>query len=90
MVMVVPSGGTVIGAVMATDKDLPPTAVSYSIISGGGSAGLSKIFYLDPKLGHIILFDRPDYETPTTIHTLLIRAVDGDPIRPLTATVTVC
>ncbi|XP_067091023.1 cadherin-related family member 3-like [Osmerus mordax] len=83
------NSGTVIGAVMATDKDLPPTAVSYSIISGGGGAGLSKIFYLDPKLGRIILFTRPDYETPTTIHTLLIRAVDGDPIRPLSATATV-
>uniref|UniRef100_UPI003AACD69A cadherin-related family member 3-like n=1 Tax=Centroberyx gerrardi TaxID=166262 RepID=UPI003AACD69A len=80
--------GAVIGAVNATDRDLPATPVHYSIISGVGSGGLSNIFFLDPKLGSIALLTRPDYET-TQYYRLLIRAVDGDPVRPLSVTINI-
>ncbi|XP_045070993.1 cadherin-related family member 3-like [Coregonus clupeaformis] len=80
--------GTVIGSVKATDRDLPATAVRYSLISGGGTGGLSNIFSLDPKLGTLTLLTRPDYETTQT-YILVIRAEDGDPISPLITTTTV-
>ncbi|KAJ8381706.1 hypothetical protein SKAU_G00024840 [Synaphobranchus kaupii] len=80
--------GAVIGEVNATDRDLPAIGVSYSFISGGGTSGLSNIFHLDPKHGTITLLTRPDYEATQT-YQLVIRAVDGDPIRPLSATTTV-
>nr|XP_046211320.1 LOW QUALITY PROTEIN: cadherin-related family member 3-like [Oncorhynchus gorbuscha] len=51
--------GTVIGSVKATD--LPAPGVRYSLISGGGTVGLSNIFSLDPKLGSLALLTRPDY-----------------------------
>ncbi|KAM6961215.1 cadherin-related family member 3-like [Aplochiton taeniatus] len=79
--------GAVIGAVKATDADLPPTDVQYSIISGGGGV-YSNIFFLDPKLGSISLLSRPDYETTQT-YILIIRATDGDPTGPRFATATV-
>ncbi|KAM3870550.1 cadherin-related family member 3-like [Diretmus argenteus] len=80
--------GAMIGAVSATDRDLPATPVHYSIVSGGGSGDLSNIFFMDPKRGSITLLMRPDYET-TRSYRLLIRAVDGDLLRPLSATATV-
>ncbi|XP_072529485.1 cadherin-related family member 3-like [Salminus brasiliensis] len=80
--------GAVIGSVNATDRDLPPTPLLYSIVSGGGTGGLKNIFHLDPKLGKVSLLTRPDYEDTKT-HTLTIRVVDGDRIRPRSATATV-
>ncbi|KAL2093903.1 hypothetical protein ACEWY4_011215 [Coilia grayii] len=80
--------GTVIGSVVATDDDLPTTDIQYSLVSGGGSGGLANIFHVDHKLGRISLLTNPDFEvTPT--HTLVIRAVDGDPVRPLSTTAVV-
>ncbi|XP_076154717.1 cadherin-related family member 3-like [Alosa pseudoharengus] len=81
-------GGAVIGSVVATDKDLPPTDIQFSLVSGGGSGGLTNIFHVDPKLGRISLLTNPDYEV-TPSHTLVIRVVDGDPFRPLSATAVV-
>lgn len=81
-------GGTVIGSVVATDEDLPTTDIQFSLVSGGGSGGLANIFHVDPKLGRISLLTNPDYEV-TPSHTLVIRAVDGDPVRPLSATAVV-
>ncbi|KAL6474209.1 hypothetical protein MHYP_G00177700 [Metynnis hypsauchen] len=80
--------GTIIGSVNATDKDLPPTPLLYSMVSVGSSGGLRSIFHLDPKQGQISLLTRPDYEDTHT-HTLIIRVVDGDLIRPRSATATV-
>ncbi|XP_048112222.1 cadherin-related family member 3-like [Alosa alosa] len=80
--------GAVIGSVVATDKDLPPTDIQFSLVSGGGSGGLTNIFHVDPKLGRISLLTNPDYEV-TPSHTLVIRVVDGDPFRPLSATAVV-
>ncbi|MCI4381759.1 hypothetical protein PGIGA_G00255670 [Pangasianodon gigas] len=81
-------GGVVIGSVNATDMDLPPTLLRYSIVSGGGAGGLRNIFHLDPIQGRITLLTHPDYEDTQT-HVLIIRVVDGDPIRPRSATTTV-
>ncbi|XP_034163253.2 cadherin-related family member 3 isoform X2 [Pangasianodon hypophthalmus] len=80
--------GVVIGSVNATDMDLPPTLLRYSIVSGGGAGGLRNIFHLDPIQGRITLLTHPDYEDTQT-HVLIIRVVDGDPIRPRSATTTV-
>ncbi|XP_073724409.1 cadherin-related family member 3 [Misgurnus anguillicaudatus] len=77
--------GAVIGSVNATDRDLPPTNLIYSIISGGGTGTLRRIFHLDPLTGQITLLTNPDYEETQT-HTLVIRATDGDPVRPQSAT----
>ncbi|XP_042563365.1 cadherin-related family member 3, partial [Clupea harengus] len=77
--------GTVIGSVVATDEDLPPTDIHYSLVSGGGSGGLANIFHVDPKLGRISLLTKPDFEV-TPSHTLVIRAVDGDPEVPRSET----
>uniref|UniRef100_A0A4W5R2U1 Cadherin domain-containing protein n=1 Tax=Hucho hucho TaxID=62062 RepID=A0A4W5R2U1_9TELE len=85
MFVPLPPGGTVIGSVKAMDRDLPATGVRYSLISGGGTGGLSNIFSLDPKLGSLTLLTRPDYETTQT-YSLVIRAEDGDTISPLIAT----
>lgn len=86
--LIISPGGTVIGSVFATDRDLPTTDIQYSLVSGGGSGGLANIFHVDPKLGRISLLTNPDYEV-TPSHTLVIRVVDGDPIRPLSATAVV-
>ena len=83
-----PPGGVVIGSVNATDRDLPPTTLLYSMVSGGGSGGLRSIFHLDPIQGRISLLTRPDYEDSHT-HTLIIRVEDGDLIRPRSSTATV-
>lgn len=77
-----------IGSVNATDMDLPPILLRYSIVSGGGAGGLRNIFHLDPIVGRITLLTHPDYEETQT-HVLIIRVVDGDPIRPRSATTTV-
>ncbi|XP_073669494.1 cadherin-related family member 3-like [Paramisgurnus dabryanus] len=83
-----PPGGAVIGSVIATDRDLPPTNLIYSIISGGGTGTLRRIFHLDPLTGQITLLTNPEYEDTQT-HTLVIRATDWDPVRPQSATTTV-
>ncbi|XP_036374353.1 cadherin-related family member 3-like [Megalops cyprinoides] len=80
--------GTAIGSVNATDRDFPAVPVSYSIVSGGGTSGLSNIFYLEPVKGTIFLLTRPNYEVTQT-YKLVVQAVDGDPIKPLSATATV-
>ncbi|XP_035283035.1 cadherin-related family member 3-like [Anguilla anguilla] len=77
--------GAVIGQVNATDRDFPATGITYSFISGGGTSDLSNIFHLDPEHGTISLLTRPDYEATQT-YQLVIRAVDGDPVKPLSAT----
>ena len=77
-----------IGSVVATDEDLPPTDIHYSLVSGGGSGGLANIFHVDPKLGRISLLTKPDFEV-TPSHTLVIRAVDGDPEVPRSETAVV-
>ncbi|KAL7858279.1 hypothetical protein AOLI_G00183810 [Acnodon oligacanthus] len=82
------SCGAIIGSVNATDKDLPPTPLLYSMVSAGSSGGLRSIFHLDPKQGQISLLTHPGYEDTRT-HILIIRVVDGDLIRPQSATATV-
>ncbi|XP_041113549.1 cadherin-related family member 3-like isoform X2 [Polyodon spathula] len=80
--------GTMIGVVNATDKDIPFTGITYSIVAGGSSLGYSNIFWIDPNTGSIQLMTEPDYET-TSKYVLTIKAVDNDPKDPKTATAVV-
>nr|XP_006633448.1 PREDICTED: cadherin-related family member 3 [Lepisosteus oculatus] len=77
-----------VGVVNATDEDFPSIGITYSIAAGGSTLGLSNIFWIDPNKGIIKLLVRPDYEVKQR-YDLLIEAVDGDPIKPLTSTATV-
>ncbi|RXM96229.1 Cadherin-related family member 3 [Acipenser ruthenus] len=75
---------TLVGVVTATDKDIPFTGISYSIVAGGSTLGYSNIFWIDPNTGSIQLMTEPDYET-TSKYVLTIEAVDNDPKDPKTA-----
>ncbi|KAG8142650.1 hypothetical protein E2320_005853, partial [Naja naja] len=66
-----------IGAVLATDKDLPPTGISYSIVSGESGMGVTDLFVMDPQLGILRNTKRLDYETDR-VYTLEVQASDND------------
>ncbi|KAK1168996.1 cadherin-related family member 3-like [Acipenser oxyrinchus oxyrinchus] len=76
--------GTLVGVVTASDKDIPFTGITYSIVAGGSTLGYSNIFWIDPNTGAIQLMTEPDYET-TSKYVLNIEAVDNDPKDPKTA-----
>ncbi|KAK1167023.1 cadherin-related family member 3-like [Acipenser oxyrinchus oxyrinchus] len=76
--------GAEIGVVTATDKDIPFTGITYSIVAGGSTLGYSNIFWIDPNTGSIQLMTEPDYETMSK-YVLTIKAVDNDPTNPKTA-----
>ncbi|XP_066580809.1 cadherin-related family member 3 [Amia ocellicauda] len=80
--------GASIGVVNATDRDFPIVGIRYSFIAGGSMLGYSNIFWINPKSGSIQLLVQPDYEV-TQQYVLVVQAVDGDPINPLTGTATV-
>ncbi|XP_041110769.1 cadherin-related family member 3-like isoform X2 [Polyodon spathula] len=73
--------GTMIGVVNATDKDIPFTGITYSIVAGGSTLGYSNIFWIDPNTGSIQLMTEPDYET-TSKYVLTVQATDNDPKDP--------
>nr|XP_034983997.1 cadherin-related family member 3 [Zootoca vivipara] len=54
---------TKIGQVIATDKDVPSTGISYSISVGKGNPKFSEIFWIDPTGGNLAIIARLDYET---------------------------
>ncbi|XP_033018304.1 cadherin-related family member 3 [Lacerta agilis] len=54
---------TIIGQVIATDKDVPSTGISYSISVGKGNPNFSEIFWIDPTGGNLAIIARLDYET---------------------------
>ncbi|XP_039210398.1 cadherin-related family member 3 isoform X2 [Crotalus tigris] len=66
-----------IGAILATDKDLPPTGISYSILSGESGGGVTDLFVIDPQLGILKNTKRLDYEAER-VHTLKVEASDND------------
>jgi hypothetical protein len=80
--------GTLVGGVSATDGDLPPQILTYSIV-GGNSSGA---FAIDPITGQITVVNSTplNYEV-TTRFTLTVRVSDnGSPAaRTANATVTV-
>lgn len=71
------SADTQIGIVNATDKDLPPTGISYSIVAGGSTLDYSNIFWIDSKNGIVKLLAMLDYETDPS-YLLIVMASDND------------
>ncbi|NWW74392.1 CDHR3 protein, partial [Climacteris rufus] len=78
--------GSSIGRVHATDKDLPPTAITYSIVAGGGTRDYTNIFWISPTKGDVRILARLDYET-TQKHVFTVQASDQE--KATTASVTV-
>lgn len=66
-----------IGEVTATDKDIPSTGISYSILSGGATLDYSEMFWIDPEKGTIHIVAPLDYEICKSYH-LIIQASDND------------
>ncbi len=78
--------GTVVGGVSATDADLPPQTLTYSIIAGNESGA----FTIDPNTGVITVADSVplDFET-TPQFTLTVQVTDNGSPAPRTANATV-
>nr|XP_056703305.1 cadherin-related family member 3 [Euleptes europaea] len=77
-----------IGKVTATDKDVPSTGISYSIVAGGGTLDYSEIFWIDPEEGTIKIVAPLDYETNMS-YLLTVQASDGGSISTVPVTVNV-
>ncbi|KFU94319.1 Cadherin-related family member 3, partial [Chaetura pelagica] len=78
--------GSSIGKVIATDKDWPPSAITYSIVAGGGTRDYTNIFWISPTKGDVKILARLDYET-TQKHILTVQASDQE--KTATASITV-
>ncbi|KFP72579.1 Cadherin-related family member 3, partial [Acanthisitta chloris] len=78
--------GSSIGRVHATDKDWPTTAITYSIVAGGGTRDYTNIFWISPNKGHVRVLTGLDYET-TQKHLFTVQASDQQ--KTTTASVTV-
>ncbi|XP_073425691.1 cadherin-related family member 3-like [Dendrobates tinctorius] len=77
--------GTIVGQVMATDKDLP-SCITYRIREGNNDV-VSR-FWINPTSGIIELVTQLDFEVKKT-HKLIIEATDCDADKPRTALTTV-
>jgi hypothetical protein len=79
--------GTVVGAVSATDGDLPAQTVTYSIVSGNEAGA----FTINAATGQITVADSTPLNFETTpVFTLQVRATDsGSPTRTADAVVVV-
>ncbi|KAF4793902.1 cadherin-related family member 3 [Turdus rufiventris] len=78
--------GSSIGRVHATDKDWPPSVITYSIVAGAGSRDYTNIFWISPTKGDVRILARLDYET-TQKHIFTVQASDQE--KSTTASVTV-
>ncbi|NXS59944.1 CDHR3 protein, partial [Brachypteracias leptosomus] len=78
--------GSSIGKVTASDKDWPPSVITYSIVAGGGTRDYTNIFWISPTKGDVKILARLDYET-TQKHILTVQASDQE--KTATASVTV-
>ncbi|NWU63779.1 CDHR3 protein, partial [Pterocles burchelli] len=78
--------GSSIGRVSASDKDWPPSVITYSIVAGGGTRDYANIFWISPTKGEVKILARLDYET-TQKHVLTVQASDRE--KTATASVTV-
>ncbi|NXF98485.1 CDHR3 protein, partial [Eubucco bourcierii] len=78
--------GSSIGRVKASDKDWPPSAIIYSIVSGGGTMDYTNIFWISPTTGDLKILGGLDYETAKK-HILTVQASDQE--KTATASVTV-
>ncbi|XP_077132003.1 cadherin-related family member 3-like [Ranitomeya variabilis] len=77
--------GTIVGQVMATDKDLP-SCITYKIREGNND--VVNRFWINPTSGIIELVTQLDFEAKKK-HTLIIEATDCDADKPRTALTTV-
>ncbi|NWX32254.1 CDHR3 protein, partial [Notiomystis cincta] len=78
--------GSSIGRVHATDKDWPPSVITYSIVAGAGNRDYTDIFWISPTKGDVRILARLDYET-TQKHIFTVKASDQE--KSTTASVTV-
>ncbi|KFQ95303.1 Cadherin-related family member 3, partial [Nipponia nippon] len=78
--------GSSIGRVDASDKDWPPSVITYSIVAGGGTRDYTNIFWISPTKGDVKILARLDYETAQK-HILTVQASDQE--KTATASVTV-
>ena len=78
------AGGTAVGTVLATDPDLSPQPLSYSIVAGAGG-----FFSIDAATGVISTTGPLDFETNPSF-ALSVRVTDGigEDVGPFTITVT--
>lgn len=61
----------------ATDKDWPPSVITYSIVAGGGTKDYTNIFWISPTKGDVRILARLDYET-TQKHIFTVQASDQE------------
>ncbi|NXX39869.1 CDHR3 protein, partial [Tricholaema leucomelas] len=78
--------GSSIGRVHARDKDWPPSVITYSIVSGGGTMDYTNVFWISPTTGGLKILGHLDYETAKK-HILTVQASDQQ--KTATASVTV-
>ncbi|TFK06894.1 F-box/LRR-repeat protein 5 [Platysternon megacephalum] len=80
--------GSSIGKVSATDKDLPLTGITYSIVAGGGTLSYTNIFWIDPNEGNLKIIATLDYET-TQRYILTVQASDTEKLATVSVTINV-
>ncbi|XP_039356090.1 cadherin-related family member 3-like [Mauremys reevesii] len=80
--------GSSIGEVSATDKDLPFTGITYSIVAGGGTLSYTNIFWIDPNEGNLEIIATLDYET-TQRYILTVQASDTEKLATVSVTINV-
>ncbi|CAM2098569.1 unnamed protein product [Caretta caretta] len=80
--------GSSIGKVSATDKDLPFTGITYSIVAGGGTLSYTNIFWIDPNEGNLEIIATLDYET-TQKYILTVQASDAEKLATVSVTINV-
>uniref|UniRef100_A0A674IB47 Cadherin-related family member 3 n=1 Tax=Terrapene triunguis TaxID=2587831 RepID=A0A674IB47_9SAUR len=80
--------GSSIGKVSATDKDLPFTGITYSIVAGGGTLSYTNIFWIDPNEGNLKIIATLDYET-TQRYILTVQASDTEKLATVSVTINV-
>ncbi|CAM5085723.1 unnamed protein product [Natator depressus] len=80
--------GSSIGKVSATDKDLPFTGITYSIVAGGGTLSYTNIFWIDPNEGNLEIIATLDYET-TQKYILIVQASDAEKLATVSVTINV-
>uniref|UniRef100_A0A8C4VLK6 Cadherin related family member 3 n=1 Tax=Gopherus evgoodei TaxID=1825980 RepID=A0A8C4VLK6_9SAUR len=78
----------IIGEVRATDKDLPFTGITYSIVAGGGTLSYTNIFWIDPNEGNLEIIATLDYET-TQKYILTVQASDTEKLATVSVTINV-
>uniref|UniRef100_A0A8C3XVH1 Cadherin related family member 3 n=1 Tax=Chelydra serpentina TaxID=8475 RepID=A0A8C3XVH1_CHESE len=80
--------GSSIGKVSATDKDLPFTGITYSIVAGGGTLSYTNIFWIDPNEGNLEIIATLDYET-TQRYILTVQASDTEKLATVSVIINV-